>query len=194
MKCPGQDRGFWRENPAIEVPCPACGWSVELFRDESKGRCVRCGHRFPNPGADLGCARWCAMARQCVGFDPQRAAREGPKEGALAARLILRLQDEYAAEPPRLARALRTFQYTKERILQEKADPRVALVAALLAGADGDRGELLLAELELEPECRRQVAAIIEAIHAKNDLDSAEFRLVRAAWDQACASDPEPHD
>ncbi len=194
MKCPGQDRGFWRENPVIEVPCPACGWSVELFRDESNGRCARCGHRFPNPGADLGCARWCPMARECVGFDPQRAARGRPGEGALAARLILRLQDEYAADRERLARALRTFQYAKATMLQEQADPRVVLVAALLAAAEGPCGEALLAELDLEPQCRGRVAAIVQAIHAKNDLDSAEFRLVRAAWDQACTPNLEPRD
>jgi hypothetical protein len=134
------------------------------------------------------------MARECVGFDPQRASRERPGEGALAARLILRLQDEYAADQERLARVLRTFQVAKERMLQEKADPRVVLVAALLAGAEADRGGLLLAELDLEPECRCRVAAIIEAIHAKNDLDSAEFRLVRAAWDQACTFNPGPRE
>ncbi len=190
MKCPGQDRGFWHENPAVEAPCPACGWTVEVFRDEANGRCPRCGHRFPNPGADFGCAQWCAMARECLGFAPQRVSRARPGEGALAARLILRLQEELSGEQERLSRALRTFQHAREQTAHERCDPRVALVAALLAGAGGDEAERLLAELDLEPECRRHIAAILEAIRGHSALDSAEFRIVRAASELAHLASP----
>ncbi|MGA2066288.1 MAG: DUF3786 domain-containing protein [Thermoguttaceae bacterium] len=76
MKCPGQDSRYWTGDPVVETPCPECGATVEIFRDESAGRCRRCGHRFLNPGANFGCAQWCSLAKECVGFIPRPAASD----------------------------------------------------------------------------------------------------------------------
>jgi len=63
MKCPGQDM----RNLRVTVhKCPTCGSEVEIFSDESKIRCKKCGtvvikEQVPS------CISWCASARQCLG-------------------------------------------------------------------------------------------------------------------------------
>jgi NADH pyrophosphatase NudC (nudix superfamily) len=63
MKCPGQDM----RNLRVSIhKCPQCGNEVEIFSDESKIRCKKCGtivfkEEVPS------CISWCASARQCLG-------------------------------------------------------------------------------------------------------------------------------
>jgi len=62
-KCPGQDTRKLR----VEVhKCPQCGAEVELFSDETRIKCLKCGtmvfrEKLPS------CISWCASARQCLG-------------------------------------------------------------------------------------------------------------------------------
>jgi DNA-directed RNA polymerase subunit RPC12/RpoP len=62
-KCPGQDMRKLR----VEVyKCPQCGADVEIFSDETRIKCQKCGtmvfkERMPS------CIEWCASARQCLG-------------------------------------------------------------------------------------------------------------------------------
>jgi DNA-directed RNA polymerase subunit RPC12/RpoP len=62
-KCPGQDMRKLR----VELyKCPTCGAEVEIFSDETRIRCQKCGtmvfkERLPS------CIEWCASARQCLG-------------------------------------------------------------------------------------------------------------------------------
>jgi len=136
MKCPGQDRRYWTGAAAVEVPCPECGAAVEVFRDESRGRCPQCGHRFPNPGTDFGCAKWCSLANECLGFAPERQSAEDSREGPLAARLLQMLEEGFKKDPARLAYALRVFQHARDLVSKEGGDPRVVLTAALWLAAD----------------------------------------------------------
>ncbi len=62
-KCPGQDLRFLTTE---EIPCPSCATLVELFSDEQKRRCPRCGARVTRDAAPL-CASWCSSARSCLG-------------------------------------------------------------------------------------------------------------------------------
>ena len=63
IKCPGQDT---RNLRVYLIKCPKCGYEVEIFSDEAKRRCYRCGevvYREKMPS----CIEWCASARQCLG-------------------------------------------------------------------------------------------------------------------------------
>lgn len=201
MKCPGQDRGFWQGNPVVEVPCPVCGWSVEVFRDEAKGRCTHCGHRFPNPGGNFGCAQWCPMAKECLGFVPERPQPVVQTEGAVAARLINRLEAVLSTQPERLSRTLRAFRHAREMVVRTGGNPQVVLVTTLLASASGsgladgipaDPADPLrsqwstwLAELRLSPAATEQIQALVEALQAGASIDCPEYRIVRAACARA---------
>ncbi len=62
-KCPGQDMRKLR----VELyKCPNCHAEVEIFSDETRIRCQKCGamvfrEKLPS------CIEWCASARQCLG-------------------------------------------------------------------------------------------------------------------------------
>lgn len=62
-KCPGQDF----RNLRVELyKCPNCGAEVEIFSDEVKVKCPKCGknvfrEKLPS------CIEWCASARKCLG-------------------------------------------------------------------------------------------------------------------------------
>jgi DNA-directed RNA polymerase subunit RPC12/RpoP len=61
--CPGRDN---RNLRAELHKCPNCDNEVEIFSDEIKVRCSRCGEnvfREKTPS----CIDWCASARQCLG-------------------------------------------------------------------------------------------------------------------------------
>jgi NADH pyrophosphatase NudC (nudix superfamily) len=62
-KCPGQD---FRNLRVSLHKCPNCGYEVEIFSDEMKVKCYKCGemvYREKTPS----CIDWCASARQCLG-------------------------------------------------------------------------------------------------------------------------------
>lgn len=62
-KCPGQDMRKLR----VELyKCPNCGGEVEIFSDELKVKCQKCGHKVYKERIP-SCIEWCASARQCLG-------------------------------------------------------------------------------------------------------------------------------
>jgi hypothetical protein len=204
MKCPGQDRAYWKADAVFEVPCPQCGVSVELFKDEATGHCPRCGHRFPNPGVEIGCAEWCSLAQECLGVAPQLQSFVRP-EGALAARLIHALDERFQSDRPRFACALKVFQFAKSLVGKHGGDPRVILAAALLLelvvrgsrGASGPNSSEddaaggmaeargLLKQSGLDEETSRQIDDILTDYRAGRKSDTLEFRVVCEAAQMA---------
>lgn len=69
--CPGQNTAFWRPGDIFDITCPACGATVEFFKDDARRRCQGCGHIFPNPKLNEGCAKWCKFADRCLGLNPE---------------------------------------------------------------------------------------------------------------------------
>jgi len=63
FKCPGQDM----RNLRVSLhKCPDCGAEVEIFSDEMRVRCPKCGTRVYRDKVP-SCIDWCASARQCLG-------------------------------------------------------------------------------------------------------------------------------
>ncbi len=84
--CPGQDRRCWRPEDICTVDCPSCGYKIELFKDEGKRNCPRCGTTVHNPRVLQSCAAWCAYSDACVGISAENENAAGG--GGLAASLI----------------------------------------------------------------------------------------------------------
>lgn len=192
MRCPGQDRRYWNEDAVFDVPCPECGASVEFFKDETSGRCTKCGHRFRNPGIDFGCATWCSLAEQCLGFVPEGDSTPTSTEGALAGRLIQQIGEELKDEPARMIAALKVFHHAKELVAKEGGVPRIALAASLLLeianSPDSDTNDAgsqcarkvrqLLVETGADEETIQGVAEIIECCRSGRQSDGIEFKIV----------------
>lgn len=181
MRCPGQDRRYWKEDAVFDVPCPECGEAVEFFKDETSGRCGKCGHRFPNPGMDYGCAKWCSLARQCLGFVPERQLTVETREGALAGRLIQEVKEAFSDAPARIARSMRAFHFAREIVPTEGGNPRVVLAAALLFDVSPERAEAILRHIGADDDTVRATCEILAALQGENDLDTLERRVVHDA-------------
>jgi DNA-directed RNA polymerase subunit RPC12/RpoP len=63
MRCPGSDS----RNLRVSLhKCPTCGADVEIFSDESRVRCQKCGEIVQKEKTPA-CLDWCAHARECLG-------------------------------------------------------------------------------------------------------------------------------
>ncbi|PIV55608.1 phosphohydrolase [Candidatus Desantisbacteria bacterium CG_4_10_14_0_8_um_filter_48_22] len=64
-KCPGQDT---RNLKAALYKCPNCGYDAEIFSDELKVRCRKCGKYVYREKAP-SCIDWCPAAKECIGIE-----------------------------------------------------------------------------------------------------------------------------
>ncbi len=205
---------YWKEDAVFEVPCPKCDRAVEFFKDESSGRCTKCGHRFSNPRISFDCAKWCSFAEECLGVAPERGIPVNPGQGALASRLIQAVKEEFQADQPRIAHALRVFQFARELLCKVGGDPRIILGAALLleigaeeprrpsqpvAQTGGGKGPAkarqILQQIRLEEDTIDCICHMIGSYQTGKDLQTIEFRIVRDAHTLAklAAGDPSRH-
>jgi len=75
-KCPGQDM----RNLRVSLhKCPNCGAEVEIFSDELKVRCHKCGTKVFREKVP-SCIDWCAYARQCLGEERWKELRSDDLE------------------------------------------------------------------------------------------------------------------
>jgi hypothetical protein len=66
-KCPGQNQQFWKPEDIYDVACPHCKTVIEFWKDDPIRVCPECRREVRNPKIDLGCAKWCPYAKDCVG-------------------------------------------------------------------------------------------------------------------------------
>jgi len=60
-RCPGQES----RNLQVEVfKCPCCGADVEIFSDEMRFRCRKCGTMVVRKEVAQACLDWCKMAER----------------------------------------------------------------------------------------------------------------------------------
>jgi len=74
-QCPGQND----RNLRVELyKCPSCGARVEIFSDELKVKCLKCG-KYIFKEKIPSCIDWCASARQCLGEERWKTLKGGSK-------------------------------------------------------------------------------------------------------------------
>ena len=66
-RCPGQDMRYWKPEDIFEIKCYSCGTKIEFWKDEPMRICKSCQKENRNPRIDLGCAKWCKFANECLG-------------------------------------------------------------------------------------------------------------------------------
>ena len=90
MKCPGQDM----RNLRVSLhKCPKCGAEVEIFSDELKVKCHKCGENVYKEKIP-SCIDWCAYARQCLGEERWKALR-GEDSGTWFSEALKRTRCSY---------------------------------------------------------------------------------------------------
>lgn len=76
-RCPGQD---FRKLRVELHRCHQCHAEVEIFSDESKVRCHRCGIIVVRE-SQPSCIEWCSSARQCLGEERWQKLNEWTMSG-----------------------------------------------------------------------------------------------------------------
>ena len=195
FRCPGQDTRFWKPEDIFEDPCPHCGKTTDFWKDEPWRRCGSCGKNVPNPKLDLGCAKWCKYAEQCLGVS------ELPdKDTSLCDALIEEMKHLSGDDERRIRHALSVLDYAERILGHEEGDPLVVRAAAVLhdigiqsaerkhGSSAGKYQEIegspiareILQELAVDPACIEHICKIVANHHSAREIDTPEFRII---WD-----------
>ena len=177
-RCPGQDNRYWSSEDVIESPCPSCGKTIEFWKQEPRRRCIHCGKSVLNPNLDLGCAKWCKQAADCLGIPVASNAAQQP----LAETMIHEMKQLLGGDQKRISEALVVLDYAETLLASYQADPLVVKAAAIFHDAAEVNVRELLARLAVDRVRLDQVCRIIEGLHGAGDVDSPEFHVL---WD-AC--------
>jgi len=188
-KCPGQDTRFWKPNDVYAVECPKCGNSVEFFKDDIRRRCQNCGHMFINPKLNLGCARWCQFADQCVGAIGKEEFKEI---------ITLAMKEHLGGDTERIENALKLGRFAEDILEKEEGNPKVVIAAAILydigvheVGEKSKRAKESNQEKDSLPIVRgildrsgskdeviEEVCQIIESHHRPEKIDNLNGKIV----------------
>ena len=127
-RCPGQDMQNWKPGDIFDVKCPWCGYEIEFWKDEPARPCRSCGKEVRNPRIDLGCAKWCKSAKECLGV-----MLEAPDSAAsVRERVIAAMRGTFGDDGRRIEHALRVLEFAERILVTETADPVVVKAAAVL--------------------------------------------------------------
>ena len=75
--CPGQDA---RNLKVGLYKCPGCGYEVEIFSDETRIKCRKCGN-YVYRDKIPSCIEWCSKAKECLGEERYNQMRGNNPEG-----------------------------------------------------------------------------------------------------------------
>lgn len=196
MKCPGQDPRFWKFDAIYDVDCPNCGATVEFFKDETRRKCKKCGHRVLNPKMDFGCATHCNFAEDCFGDLPPELIQQ--KEDLFKDRVALEMKMYFKIDFKRIGHAARVARYAEKLVSAEKANPAVVLSAAYLHDVGIKEAEKkhqsseavyqeqegpavareILEKLNAKEELIDEVCDIVGHHHHPRDEETANFKVV----------------
>ncbi|MHC4771182.1 MAG: HD domain-containing protein [Planctomycetota bacterium] len=192
-RCPGQDQRFWKPDDIFEVECPVCEFSVEFWKDEPQVKCPSCKQIIVNPKLDLGCAKWCKHAEECLG---QIAGQES---SILSTRLIESLRQIADADQSVVRSSLEVLRYAEKIQQEEGGEPLVVKASAILShihelpsqsepetrtenAAEGQDSLIynILEKQGIKKESMDPVCRILNACRDDKSMDSLEFKII---WD-----------
>ncbi len=198
-RCPGMDVRFWKPKDIFDLRCPYCGTTIEFWKDDPKRTCAKCGEMVNNPHIDLGCAKWCQYAEECLGVAPDVSVAEAP----VIERLTALLTREFQNNPRALQHARKVCAQTEALLHETEGDPRIIKSAALVLGSllqkgtggnpgfrstdtfeQPDRLKALLAEAGIEGDGAEQVSHLVKAVISGQTQDTPEFAVVWKALQQ----------
>ncbi len=179
VRCPGQDTRYWTPEDIFDIKCPFCNKEIEFFKDEPFRICPECEAEVRNPKIDLGCAKWCKYAKECLG----KLAPQDDEELSMCQRLIAEMRDLFGDDRKRISHALKILGFAEEILKHETADPLTVRAAAILHDTErkhNSSAEKIMKKLKIHNEVIEHVCKIIGSQHSANDIDTIEFCII---WD-----------
>ncbi len=195
-QCPGQDRRYWKAQDVVEEPCPFCGEVLELWKDDARRRCSGCGKVVRNPHFDMGCAKWCKFASQCLGIPDSQVRDE-----SLCDLLIRKMQKVFGTDQRRIRHAYRVLDFAEQILNRHEADPLVVMAAAILHDIGITKAEKkygssagkyqqmegppivrrILTEAGVDEQRTKHICGIVGDHHSAAHMNTPEFHILRDA-------------
>lgn len=196
---------FWKPEDIFCTRCPHCAAELEFWKDEPFLFCRACGSEIRNPRINLGCAKWCKFAQECLG----RLLDDPDVVLPVYERVLAAVRGTFGADLRRIEHARRVLECADLLLAQEGGSPLVVKCAALLhdigiAEAErvtgsqeghGERGvplaRAILREAGVAADEAERICAIVRAHHDGRIEPSVEFNVV---WDaDALVNFPDLH-
>jgi hypothetical protein len=176
---------YWKPDDIFDVCCPFCDAEIEFWKDEPMRMCRGCGMEVRNPRIDLGCAKWCKSAAECLGVNAEEHAAAAPIIDRVRARLQRTLEDN----PEARQNAEDVHAIADTLLAAEGGDPCVIKTAALLAGAfwldpQSDASEntnAILNGIDLAPDRAATIRSLLQALPLSAPVNSPELAVVQDA-------------
>jgi len=126
--CPGAK--LLRQPKPELTTCPYCREEVEIWSDEIKATCTKCGRTLMREG-NMSCLEWCNYGRECVG-DAIYDSYVARKAAGLKKKLLDAVGVLFGAEDERTRHARAVVRIAEEILGREKGDPNIVIPASLL--------------------------------------------------------------
>lgn len=128
FRCPGADR-FIQPKPE-SFKCPDCGAEVEIWTDELKRICPKCGAVVVREGKQ-SCLDWCRYGKECVGEEIyQRFMRN--KFTTLRKKIINELEEYLGSDIKRISHAKNVLKFAEKILQREGGDWHIVIPASIL--------------------------------------------------------------
>lgn len=177
-RCPGQDMRNWKPEDIFDVACPSCGTEIEFWKDDPSRICSDCGREIRNPRIDLGCAKWCKSAAECLGAETAAAIMGA----SMCDRLIAEMTVACGGDSIQIGRTLKQLEHADRLVEKEDGDTlALAVKAAVLLQPAGQQARASLDKLGVDSETAGHVCRIIESRQGGPGIDTLESRIVEDA-------------
>ncbi len=180
-RCPGQDMRYWTPDDILYVACPYCDRESEFWKDEPFRLCRSCQKEVRNPRIDLGCAKWCKFADQCLGKSVNEQLAAAPVIEKLKALI------EKDAPPAIVEKTIEISRLADLLLTAEGGDPcRIKTASLLIAFVAEEKDPLstareLLKQTIISPEEGEVIIQLLQEVLSAQKVESLEASIVNDA-------------
>ncbi len=179
-KCPGQDTRFWKPEDIFTLDCQHCGNEIEFFKDEPFLNCRKCGSEIRNPRINLGCAKWCKFADQCLG-----KTSGGDAASPIIEKVKALLSSLFHPDADAMKALDKACAMADDVIGDTKCDPCVVKTSLSILFFLRDEKKYndgiteILEKAGIVRDQREKIMAVVNAIISNTDIVSDEFKTVK---------------
>ncbi len=175
---------YWKPEDIFDVDCFSCGATIEFWKDEPFRICKGCGKEVRNPRIDLGCAKWCKYADECLG---KIATQPVSPVAPLIDRLELLLEGYFTGSPEHVKRARRLLDLCEKFTQSHNVDPCLLQAGAMLTGAlfTANLADVKFADFKamleragMEASVADRICKLVALVLAEGAEDSEEFKAL----------------
>ena len=181
--CPGA-KMLRQPKPEI-FACTSCGGEVEIWSDEIRGACTKCGTTMMRDGT-MSCLDWCAHGKDCVGEEVYDSYQRN-KAITVKQRLFEELEKLSGGDADAIRIARESSRIAQDASQETDADSHIVMASCILRSVDSGSARKALLRVGFGLGDIDEVCGIIEALGDGESEDSTNTRIVRDACLAAAA-------